>query len=174
MEAVAGRPRLVDRCHDQPSKISPAIGKMSLMDKPIPSAKSLSSAWDACRHARNPYNLHAETLVMALLHGAGIGAARAPTTLQEGTEGTHLQAARLFVALQVKLAREPDCLVNVPAGWFDQLLAAIPKPWAHALKARVLRPETAQPIHAPARPIVKRNRPHVTMALADMEAVGRT
>ena len=144
------------------------------MECSLPSAKSMKRAWDACQRARNAYLLEAEVLVLALLHGAGIGAARAPTTLQEGTEGDHLQTARLFVALQVKLAREPQCLEGVTPGWFDQLLAGVPKPWAHALQARLLHTERDDPT-APAADalVVRRGQQRLTVALADMEAVGR-
>ena len=86
------------------------------MDKPQPPARTLKSAWDACQRSRNPSLLAADQLVLALLHATAIGVAKAPKTLQEGTEGAHLQAARLFVALQVKLAREPDCLATLSPG----------------------------------------------------------
>lgn len=143
------------------------------MDKPLPSAKSLKNAWETCQRARSAYTLDAEVLVLALLHGAGIGAARAPTTLQESTDSAHLQTARLFVALQVKLAREPRCLESVTPGWFDQLLAGVPKPWAHALQARLLRPERDLSAPVAAERVARRSRPRLTVALADMQAMGR-
>ena len=143
------------------------------MDHSLPSAKSLKQAWEAGQRTRSPYTLEAEVLVLALLHGASIGAASAPTTLQESTNSAHLQTARLFVALQVKIAREPRCLEHVTPGWFDQLLAGIPKPWVHALQARLLRPEQELPASASPGPVARRGRPRLTVALADMQAMGR-
>ena len=143
------------------------------MDHPPPSAKSLKQAWEAGQRTRSAYTLDAEVLVLALLHGASIGAASAPTTLQESTNSAHLQTARLFVALQVKLARDPRCLEKVTPGWFDQLLAGMPKPWVHALQARLLRPEQEPPASEATVPVARRGRPQFPVALADMQAMGR-
>ena len=143
------------------------------MDKPLPSARSLKNAWDTCRRARSPYHVDAELLVQALLYAIGSGTARAAPTLQEGAEDAHLQTAQLFVALQVRLTREPSCLEGVASGWLNQLLASLPKSWAHALQARLLRPESDVPVPRPAERIARRMQPRPIVALAEMEAMSR-
>jgi hypothetical protein len=143
------------------------------MDKPLPSMRSLKNAWDTCRRARSAYHVETEFLVQALLHAIANGTARAPTTLQEGAEDAHLQTAQLFVALQVRLTREPSCLDGIPSGWLDQLLAGLPKSWTHALQARLLRPESDVPVPRPAERIARRMQPRPIVALAEMEAMGR-
>ena len=119
------------------------------MTKSLPSPKNLRNAWDLCQRARHPHVVEAELLVLALLYGAGLGAARVVTTMAEGADANHVQTARLFAALQVKLGREPDCLDRVPPEWVKLLLDSLPLTWASTLRARLASPAPA--LASPAR-----------------------
>lgn len=144
------------------------------MDKTTPSARSMKSAWDVCQRIRRPHVVEADILVLALLYGAGLGAARAVTTINEGAEAAHVQTARLFAALQIKLRREPDCLMQITPGAFNLLLSSLPNPWAKALKAchePVVAPKPAHARMATAGRLATRQR-RLLPSLADMEAVG--
>ncbi len=145
------------------------------MDKTTPSTRSMRSAWDICQRTRRPHGVEADILVLALLYGAGLGAARAVTTIHEGAQAEHVQTARLFAALQIKLRREPDCLTCTTPGAFSLLLSSLPLAWAKALKACheppavAARPALAR--IAVDRRIATRQRRDLP-SLADMEAVG--
>jgi len=143
------------------------------MTKSLPSPKNLRNAWDLCQRARHPHVVEAELLVLALLYGAGLGAARVVTTMAEGADANHVQTARLFAALQVKLGREPDCLDRVPPEWVKLLLDSLPLTWASTLRARLARPGPALPAPAARNASSDRVRPDRLMSLVDMVAVGR-
>lgn len=145
------------------------------MNKITPSARSMKSAWDVCQRTRHPHAAEADILVLALLYGAGLGAARAVTTIDDGAEAAHVQTARLFAALQIKLRREPDCLMRITPGAFSLLLSSLPIPWAKALKA-CHEPVAATPMALRSRlgagnRITTRHHAKLP-SLADMEAVG--
>lgn len=141
------------------------------MTKSLPSPKNLRNAWDLCQRARHPHVVEAELLVLALLYGAGLGAARVVTTMAEGADANHVQTARLFAALQVKLGREADCLDRVPPEWVKLLLDSLPLTWASTLRVRLSSPAPA--LVSPAGRAGDRMRPDRLMSLADMVAVGR-
>jgi hypothetical protein len=103
----------------------------------LPAASDMQAAWDLCKKRRRPHKMEPNVLVLGLLHGAHIGAARNATTMNEASDLDRLQAARLFAALQVKLAREPACGHDIPEELLDTLLASVPKAWAGALTERL-------------------------------------
>lgn len=145
------------------------------MDKTTPSARSMKSAWDVCQRTRRPHAVEADILVLALLYGAGLGAARAVTTINEGAEADHVQTARLFAALQIKLRREPDCLLRITPGAFSLLLSSLPIPWAKALKAchEPVAAHRPAPVRAAAGNRIGARPRRELPSLADMEAMGR-
>ena len=131
------------------------------------------SAWNLCQRTRHPHVVEAEILVVALLYGAGLGGARIVTTMAEGADAKHVQTARLFAALQVKLGREPDCLDRVPPEWVQLLLDSLPVNWASTLRTRLARrrPDLAAPTaRAAGSNRVQSDR---LLSLVDMVPVGR-
>ena len=143
------------------------------MTKSLPSPKNLRNAWDLCQRARHPHVVEAELLVLALLYGAGLGAARIVTTMAEGADANHVRTARLFAALQVKLGREPDCLERVPPEWVQLLLDSLPLTWVSTLKARLASSVPTFALSATCGASSDRVRPKQLLSLADMVTVGR-
>ena len=148
------------------------------MDSSVPSSKRMQSAWELCQRTRHPHTLEAENLVLGLLYGDGLGAARAAATISEGADTAHVQAARLFAALQIKLRREPDSLREVTPAWLTLLLTSLPTRWAAALQVRGQHagnaPATsAETISTRLGHTRGRRRPDLLLSLADMEIAGR-
>ena len=100
-------------------------------------------AWDICGRARRLHDLDLDLLVLALEHAVVLGAAAVAAATPEDVRPAPVRAARLFAAVQVKLARG----VPGPASLarFAPLLERLPDGWASVLRERLGRSAGARP-----------------------------
>ena len=94
------------------------------------------SAWEVCRRARRLSGLDVDLIVLGLRHGVELGAVRSANLAPRPGDMASVQAARLFAALQLKLARQT--IGRATRRHLDLLLPDMPACWQSALRARLV------------------------------------
>ena len=100
-----------------------------------PERTAAHRAWDICGRARRMSELDLDLLLLALDHASAIGAAAIAADAPADVRPAPVRAARLFAALQVKLALaapDPASLQRVEA-----LLDRLPARWATTVRERL-------------------------------------